>query len=274
MGLYNILSKIPGTRKFWYNLIYNRTASKQRKEYNFEISKLKELKNILNGESCFIIGTGPTLTIKDLLAIENAGFVTFAPNRIYEICEKTGWSPTYYICQDHKIIQTFKDRIKGIKSKISFFPVQYQSEFVGDNYRFFVLHERDYYPKSAKFSMDVSKEIAQGYTVTYGAIQLAIYMGFKKIYLIGMDHNYAITRDSKGRPVRNAEDVKNYPSGMTDYINQQNLPRIEESTIAYETAERESKKLGVKIYNATRGGKLEAFERISLDEVLNKNPKR
>jgi hypothetical protein len=53
-------------------------------------------------------------------------------------------------------------------------------------------------------------------------------------------------------------------------MDQNNLPRIEETTIAYETAEKLSAKYGVKIYNATRGGKLEAFERIDFDTIINK----
>ena len=44
----------------------------------------------------------------------------------------------------------------------------------------------------------------------------------------------------------------------------------EESTIAYETAEIATRKMGVRVYNATRGGKLEAFERVDLLQVLNK----
>jgi len=249
--------------------LYSAIARRQRKEYSNKIAELKSLKNTHSGRSCFVIGTGPSLRVEDLETISRNGIVTFAPNRIYEICEKYDWHPTYYICQDHNIIRTFKDRIAGIKAKLSFFPVEYHNVFKGSNYRFFVLHEREYYPGNARFSKDVSKEIAQGYTVTYAAIQLAAYMGFKNIYLLGIDHNYQLTRDAKGRPVRNSGNTNNYTVGMTDYVNKQNLPRIEESTIAYETAERMGKKMGISIVNATRGGKLEAFRRLDFEQAIN-----
>ena len=93
-------------------------------------------------------------------------------------------------------------------------------------------------------------------------------MGFKEIYLLGIDHNYSITRNAKGRLVRREQAGSSYAGGMQSYVNMNNLPRIEETTVAYETAEKLSKKLGIKIYNATRGGKLEAFERVDLDNVL------
>ena len=44
---------------------------------------------------------------------------------------------------------------------------------------------------------------------------------------------------------------------------------ILETTIAYETAEKVSHKKGFRIFNSTRGGKLEAFERVDLDIVIN-----
>ena len=151
-----------------------------------------------------------------------------------------------------------------------FIPIEYKNVFTGDNVRFFVLREKNYYPANASFSKDICQCIAQGYTVTYGAIQLAVYMGFKEIYLIGVDHNYNITRDANGRPVKTASAQKDYTDGMSDYVNIKNLPRIEESTIAYETADTVTRKTGVRIYNATRGGKLDAFERVDLDKIISK----
>lgn len=268
MSIYETLSKIPLLRKPLYNVMYKYIARQQQKRFANHLRKIKTLKDLHTGESCFIIGTGPSLRIEDLKLIKEQGIVTFAPNRIYEITEKYDWNPTYYICQDHNLIKTFGDRIKKIKSQLSFIPVEYVNDFQEEKFRFFVLRERDFYPHDSSFSFDTSHYIDQGYTVTYGAIQLAIYMGFKKIYLIGIDHNYSIIRDSNGRPVRKTNVKSDYSEGMTQYINESNLPRIEESTIAYETAEKISKKLGVKIYNATRGGKLEAFERIDLNKLL------
>lgn len=116
----------------------------------------------------------------------------------------------------------------------------------------------------------MSKFLGQGYTVTYGAIQMAIYMGFSEIFLLGIDHNYNIIRDAKGRPLKKDDSCSNYPQGMSNYVDMKNLPRIEESTIAYETAEKISRKMGVRIYNATRGGKLDSFERVDFDLIKKK----
>jgi hypothetical protein len=268
MSRLSITSKIPFLRKPAYNFVYANVARQQRKANKPILSQVASLKGKHEGEACFIIGTGPSLRIEDLEKLK--GIVSFAPNRIYELLDKTSWRPTYYMCQDHAIIRKFAERIESVESKLSFLPVNYANQFHGDKYRFFVLQEKDFYPGDAPFSTDPSKRIYQGYTVTYGAIQMAIYMGFKEIYLLGVDHNYSIVRDAQGRPVRKNDNANNYPAGMSQHMDQNNLPRIEETTIAYETAEKLSAKYGVKIYNATRGGKLEAFERIDFDTIINK----
>ncbi len=261
-----IIKSSPILSKYAFNVLNALTARKQYAKNKEVLCQLKELRGKYEGKRCFIIGTGPSLTIEDLECLK--GEYTFATNRIYELFDKTEWRPTFYVNQDHDLIRKFGDRIRQVDATLKFLPVEYVAQFVGDAYRFFVLKHKEFYPHSAPFSRDVSKYLAQGYTVTYGAIQLAVYLGFKKIYLLGIDHNYAITRDAKGKPVRSQGNSSNYGAGISNYVNMKNLPRIEETTVAFETAEKLSRRLGVKIYNATRGGKLEAFERISLEKVL------
>lgn len=268
VSIFNYIKWSPILTKFVYNIFYSRVAAKERQANFEETEKLKKLKDVHKGDRCFIIGTGPSLKIADLEVLKNE--YTFAPNRIYELLDKTDWFPTYYMCQDYKIIKTFADKIKTVKSKLSFLPVNSKNEFNDNKYCFFVLKEQLFYPDNAPFSKEVSRFIGQGYTVTYGAIQMAIYMGFSEIFLLGIDHNYNIIRDSKGRPVKVESGSDNYSKDMGNYMDIKNLPRIEESTIAYETAEKISHRMGVRIYNATRGGKLAAFERVDFDSIKKK----
>ena len=93
-------------------------------------------------------------------------------------------------------------------------------------------------------------------------------MGFSEVYLLGIDHNYSISLNEKGVPVLN-NDVKDYFEGSKASNKGLNLPRIVESTMAYMTARKfADKHADFNVYNATRGGKLEAFERVNLDDVL------
>lgn len=266
MGIKDKIKRNKVLSKIAFAWLNERIAKKQQRENKEVLAKLKPFKGIHSGERCFIIGTGPSLTIKDLEALK--GEITFASNRIYEVFDKTDWRPTYYVNQDHNLIRNFVERIKTVNAKNIFLPVDYKDSFTQENARFFVLKHKEFYPKKAPFSCDISKFLAQGFTVTYGAIQIAKYMGFKEIYLLGIDHNYNVFRDAKGNIVREEKTKSNYSSAMTEYISNNDLPRIEETTIAYETAEKISRKKGFRIFNATRGGKLVAFERRILEDII------
>lgn len=266
MGIKEFVKKNQILARPVYNMLNAKHAKKQHDDNIECMEELKRLNNSHKGERCFVIGTGPSLSVHDLEMLKDE--VTFATNRIYELFNQTEWRPTYYVNQDHNLIQTFGDKIAQVDSKLLFLPVEYRQKFSGGKFRFFVLKHKEFYPHKSPFSRDISKYLAQGFTVTYGAIQIAMYMGFKEIYLLGIDHNYSIIRDAKGRPVKMDSEGKNYPEGMQQYMNMNSLPRVEETTIAYETAEKISKRQGVKIMNSTRGGKLEAFERIDLEKIL------
>ena len=133
---------------------------------------------------------------------------------------------------------------------------------------YFVLRHKDFYPDNADFSTHINRYIGQGFTVTYAAIQMAYYMGFSKVYLLGIDHNYSVSLNEKGVPVMQ-ENVKDYFEGSTASNEGINLPRVVESSMAYMTARKFADKHNdFSVYNATRGGKLEAFERADFDKII------
>ena len=118
------------------------------------------------------------------------------------------------------------------------------------------------------FSTDLTKGIYTIATVTYTLIQLARYMGFTEIYLLGVDHKYANEIKKDGTVVKN-EGVKSY-FGNQQKLENNIVAASWEMELAYQYAEKYSRENGFRIYNATRGGYLEVFERISLEMVLEK----
>ena len=234
--------------------------------------RLKKYRNIHKGQRCFIIGTGPSLTTDDLELLKDE--ITFGSNRIFEIYSKTDWRPTYYMNQDHQLIKKYIEEIGQLDAKAIFLPVEYVDHYPDHKQMaYFVLRHRDFYPKDADFSKNIHHYLGQGFTVTYGAIQMAHYMGFSEVYLLGIDHNYSISLNEKGIPVMN-DGVQDYFKGSTASNKGLNLPRIVESTVAYMTARKfADKQENFVVYNATRGGKLEAFERVCLEDILNKKEK-
>lgn len=253
------------------------SRSQNFKSKNFSKTKygreIKSYKDKYKNKRCFILGNGPSLTPEDLTKLHENGEITFATNRIYNIFDKTEWRPTYYCCEDPLIIKDKQEEINNIKTKEKFIPINlkwYHNVNVDKACYFFMNYNKDKEDKYS-FSTDISKQINCRGTVTFTCMQIAAYMGFSEIYLIGVDHNYQKIIDDKGEVVVD-NSVKDYfCKGYDEDIKDEVVHNMGNNTRAYIDAKHycdETNK--TKIYNATRGGKLEVFERIDLDELLNK----
>lgn len=244
------------------------------KENNFEKTKagknLNKYKDIHKGESCFLIGNGPSLNADDLTKIEESGYKTFAFNRIYYIFNKTDWRPSFYFTEDIKIIKQSLDEINNLNLDYIFTPdiINFDYNMKISNAIYFKQIMEKFNDDLPQFSDNFYEKTYWGGTVTYTAIQMAVYMGFKEIYLIGVDHNFSMYEDKDGNIIRD-NTVKDY---FCDNYNEDKekleIPNLDDSTKAYIAARKYCDKNNIKIYNATRGGKLEVFERVSFDEIL------
>lgn len=260
----NIIYKLYQRIMYVLSLLYLVLSGKQKKYNNY----LKSIKDKYKGQRCFVIGNGPSLTKEDLdkLSCE----ITFASNRIYKIFSETDWRPTYYMMFDEGVAASdgVIDGVNSFECEMKFF--RQQGYYVCRKVKSPSCFIHSWWSRKSldnpQFSEDLSKGIYAIATVTYTMIELARHMGFSEIYLIGVDHKYANERKKDGTIVKN-EGVKTY-FGNHGKKASQSIAASWEMEIAYNYAEKYSRENGFRIYNATRGGYLEAFERVDLDEVL------
>ncbi len=230
--------------------------------------KIKKLKNKYWGESCFIVGNGPSLTIEDLNLIKREH--CFAFNKIYEVFDKTDWRPEFYMVLDNGILKSISEKINSINVKYKF--INIMGRFAGvnpGNNLIFFCHFGPYRAKEYNFikktiSRDVSKYVSLNYTVACAAIEMAIYMGFKNIFLLGTDNNITKWIDKAGRA--HIESGADY--GVTSPHDIVYFSYYDAVTSCYECYKEYANKNGIKIINCTRGGKLEVFPRLQLEEVV------
>ena len=104
-------------------------------------------------------------------------------------------------------------------------------------------------------------------------IQLAIYMGFKEIYLLGTEHDFLTTKK-----YAYFYDRKQAVTGDTDITTDadSNLVMNFSDAIAdayalwnnYKVVRRIAQKNDIKIYNATMGGALDLFPRVDFNSLF------
>lgn len=232
--------------------------------------RLALMKDSHKGERCFVIGNGPSLQVEDLDKLYKSGIITFATNRIFKVFEKTDWRPTYYVSEDILLMRDAQSIIQKMEVKGRFIPINlkwYEGVDI-PNADYFYIEYQEPMKENFGLSVDIPHSIRCRGTVTTTCLQLAIYMGFSEIYLIGVDHNFAKMFDKNGNVVID-NTIKNhfvddYDKGIVD----QGF-HVDEATEAYMDIERLSRKMKTfRVYNATRGGKLEVYERINLDSIF------
>ncbi len=268
MGLNGFVKNNKVLSPIAWRIFHKKHAKKEYTENKELCDRILLMKNKHKGEKCFIIGTGPSLTSSDLNVLNNNNIPCFGTHRIFTTFEKTDWRPTYYVAQDYALIEKIKNEIKNLNVDYKFLPAYFSDTF-GDSekYMYFVLREYADSADKIHFSSEANKYICQGFTVAYASIQLAVWMGFSEIYLLGVDHNYSTYLSKDGKVISNNK--------ITDYFGNENyrcdnLPRLDDSSRGYIKAKEYTDKHGVKIFNATRGGKLEIFPRINFDGLFNK----
>lgn len=233
--------------------------------------KLAAMKGAYAGKRCFFVGNGPSLRAEDLTKLHEHGEVTFAFNRVYNIFDQTPWRPTFYISQDEKMLAGCMDVVDQLELENKLVPVQlkwYYDIRIHDAVYFNMNWQQKESPLDFEFSDEIAKEIFCASTGMYTAAQLAAYMGFSEIDLIGVDHHFRTTVNNKGEIVID-DKVKDY---FTDKYNEDKdklyIPNTEKSTLTYVAMKRHCDQRGIRVYNATRGGKLEVFPRVEFDSLF------
>ena len=118
------------------------------------------------------------------------------------------------------------------------------------------------------FSSDIRKGVAAfGSTVTYTAMQLAYSLNVARVVLFGVDHSFASagpahTIVKSDGPDRSHFDPNYFGKGMY-----WGLPDLEGSEKAYGRAKAAFERSGREILDATIGGKLQVFQKITLDDA-------
>jgi hypothetical protein len=221
---------------------------------------LTGLRNRHAGETCVIIGNGPSLKGFDLGAL--TGVTTFCLNRGYLLWAEQGLHPSYYVAINDLVIEQFHAEIARLGVPL-FLPWQYQHLFAGNADAIFVemrWHER--------FFTDVRHGLWPGTTVTFAAMQLAYYMGFRRVVLIGVDHRFKEAGPAHAEVVQQGDDQNHFAPSYFGKGVRWNLPDLAQSEVAYLLARETFGRDGREIIDATKGGALDVFPKMPLAQAL------
>lgn len=225
-----------------------------------EAKRLEKFRNIHHGEDCILICNGPSLNKMDLEVLKD--YHTIGLNKIYLLFDRVPLDLSYHVAVNKHVIEQSAGIFETLTCP-SFLEYLPGKEFIEEKDHIHYVkntHIWDFYP-------DITQPIFQGGTVTFVAMQIAFYLGFHNVYLIGCDHSFA----QKGKPNElqkmEGEDVNHFDP---NYFKGQKwqLADLETSEISYFMAKLYYEKHGRQIIDATIDGKLDIFDKKPFEEVL------
>jgi Protein of unknown function DUF115 len=247
------------------------------------------------GHRCFVMGNGPSLNEMDLSKLDRE--MVFACNGAFLLFNRIDWRPAFYTCVDTRVL---RDRAADIKAMldshpemIAFFPARIQLHD-GSGREFDTrtiippAKNRHYFnevssslknPPGSMFSLDANDRVVQPYTVAITMLQLAAYMGFDPIYLIGCDTNYVIqdTYKQEGQEIGGVgllltstsdNDVNHFDPTYFGKGREFHNPQVDKMLEHHDWAYKALSRADIQVRNATVGGRLETYPRVDFNSLF------
>ena len=225
------------------------------------VRRLAQLKDIHRGERCFIIGNGPSLKQTDLSRLK--GEYTLGQNRIYLAFPEMGFSTSYYLSVNDLVVEQCADEIQNLK--MPRFVSWRSRKWLKPQENLFFIHTTY---TGEKFATDIRERVWEGGTVTYTSLQVAYFLGFSQVILVGVDHNYVTAGKPNATVVSQGDDPNHFDPGYFGKGFRWQLPDLVQWEEAYRLARRTYEADGRTVLDATIGGKLKVFTKVDYNSLF------
>lgn len=217
-------------------------------------SNLKKLYNIHKGERCFILGCAPSLKQLDLTKLNTE--YTFTVNKGYKLRDLGLEHSNYHLIMDRELLND-----NGVLAELptnfsDLFFLNAELDYEKENWN--KLYVEILNSNMIKFQEDITKPLMTTATVISQAIQIAYYMGFSDIYLLGVDLDFS----------KNSGHV--YTSSFEEKEREKTLS-IKGEKVMLDGLNNITKFLtskGINIYNASPAGVLDCMPRVKYETLF------
>lgn len=208
---------------------------------------ISDFRDCRKGHTAVIIGNGPSLSKVPRAFLDR--HLTFGQNKIY-LPPFDDFTPSYYVTSDPDKDIDYKQVMSMNCPKFLKSGLLYPNE-MDDSVHTFLLTSQHIFSKRPDLVL------YEGYSVTFISLQLAYYMGFTTVLLVGVDHRYVEYNPA-------LEDDPNHYTpeykGKTDFnpiaIAKGQRFIMESMVLAKQAFDMD----GRKIINLTEGSNLKVFE--------------
>ncbi len=223
------------------------------------LARLKRYENIHRGQKAVILCNGPSLNSIDFDLLD--GVFCFGLNKINLLFNRTQFRPSCIVAVNGLVI-----RQNQLFFETTNIPIFLDALHARRLMKFHTNHIHLCCYENA-FAYRPTKFVSQGGTVTFVALQLAFYMGFAEVALVGCDHYFS----TSGRPHEELQGGKLDPNHFDPayFANQTwQAPDLTMSEKSYAQALEAFQADGRRLVNASTQTKLDILPRTTLTEFL------
>jgi len=224
-------------------------------------------KNYHRGEECLLICNGPSLNQVDWSRMP-AHLVRFGLNKIYLGEARFGFLPRYLCCVNEKVlrqsVQAF-DQLRAVK----FVSNRLGEEWYPENPLQYRINTQSLPEHAERFSLDICAYVEEGWTVTHAALQIIYYMGFKRVFIVGMDHRYSLAvpgQENAAAAIEGADEDHFDPWYFGREL-QWDQPDLHNSETSYRAARDVFERAGRTIVDCTIDGACKVFEKRPISDL-------
>ncbi len=188
-------------------------------------------------------------------------------NRVYLAFDEWGFQTSFLVSVNDLVIEQCVD---------DFLALDMPRFFSWRSHRFFLSQSPDaqlpiylYTTYDApRFARDARFRLWEGATVTYVCLQLAFHLGFEEVILIGVDHSFTSKGEANKTVVSEGDDPNHFDPRYFGKGFRWQLPDLDTSERAYWMALQAYERAGRRVVDATIGGKLTVFPKVTYDDLF------
>lgn len=243
------------------------------------------LKNRHRGERCFILGNGPSVKEIDLSALAGQIVISVSNGYLHSgyslVCPKYHCVPqTHHPMTEDDIVRWFIEMHANLGDAVLFLN-ETEAELV-ERHGLFKGREIHYLDMRESFDswndrniIDLTKSVPRVQSVPVMVLMVAMYLGFREIVLLGVDHDhfrtgrYVYAFDPQVQKGKDAS-VKDDGIVVTPLYDEfHSLARLWRQ---YRVLREIAHSNGISIFNASPSSELDEFPRVRLEDVLETRP--
>ena len=178
-------------------------------------------------------------------------------NKIFLGFEKFRLFPQYYVAVNDKVIAQSAAQIKALNC-VKFLSQRGARHLIQEDALTYILNT-DSPPE--RFVEDLSLGAHEGWTVTYVALQVAFFLGFEQVIIIGMDHRFSSTGSPNATAIMDGPDRDHFVQNYFGFGQSWDIPDLERSEESYRLANQRFDDYGRHILDATIDGACTIFRK-------------